>query len=572
MLAGLALILGVISAFLAYILLKLIALFTNIFFFGELSFKGTRPADADLGLFLIVIPIIGATIVGFMARYGSEKIRGHGIPEALEAILINGSRVEPKVAVLKPLSAAISIGSGGPFGAEGPIIMTGGSVGSLVAQFFHLSSAERKTLLVAGAAGGMSATFASPVAAVLLAVELLLFEWKPRSLIPVAVASVTALVVRRAIIGNGPLFPMEDTADLTLVGMLACLVVGLSAGALSSLVTSMVYASEDAFHRLPIHWMWWPPIGGLVIGIGGMFFPRALGVGYDTIGEMLNAELAVKTLFGVLIVKSIIWSVSLGSGTSGGVLAPLLMMGAAMGGLEAHILPDSSPGYYALIGMTAVLGGTIRAPLTASVFAVELTHDLDMLVPLFVGSVVSYGFTVLVMKRSILTEKVSRRGLHLSMEYSVDPLELFFVSDVMRPQFVALSPSPSPEDVETALLASQEIFPVLESTGVVAGIVTRADLIELQKDGFEGPEMVIAQPAAFASPRQTLRSLVRQMAVSRRTRLLVSDGEGGLAGIIELADVLQAYEKTVGAEESRARSLYLPWMRATDGLAAPPMG
>ena len=293
---------------------------------------------------MILVPVAGALVIGVMARYGSERIRGHGIPEAIEAILINGSRIEPKVALLKPLSSAISIGSGGPFGAEGPIIMTGGAVGSLIAQFFHLTSAERKTLLVAGAAAGMSATFAAPLAAVLLAVELLLFEWKPRSLIPVALASATAAAMRRYIIGLGPLFPVPaHPAFIGPQGLLGCVLAGLLAGALSALLTQAVYAAEDAFQHLPIHWMWWPAIGGLVIGVGGWMFPQALGVGYDVIGDLLQGDVAGRVILGVLIVKSIIWSVSLGSGTSGGVLAPLLMMGGALGGVEAVVPARRGP-------------------------------------------------------------------------------------------------------------------------------------------------------------------------------------------------------------------------------------
>src|SRR5579871_5207067 len=270
---------GVVGAYVALALLKLIGLFTNLFFYQRWSTAMVSPANNHLGVGVILVPIIGALIIGFMARYGSERIRGHGIPEAIEAILINGSRVEPKVALLKPLSSAISIGSGGPFGAEGPIIMTGGAFGSLIAQLLHLTSAERKTLLVAGAAAGMSATFASPVAAVLLAVELLLFEWKPRSLIPVALASAAAAVMRRYLLGLGPLFNVpHHPVFIGPQGLASCLLVGLLAGVLSMLLTGAVYACEDAFTKLPIHWMWWPALGGLAIGIGGLVFPQALGV------------------------------------------------------------------------------------------------------------------------------------------------------------------------------------------------------------------------------------------------------------------------------------------------------
>jgi H+/Cl- antiporter ClcA len=309
--------------------------------------------------------------------------------------------VQPRVALLKPLSSAISIGSGGPFGAEGPIIMTGGAFGSLIAQFFHLTSAERKTLLVAGAAAGMSATFASPLAAVLLAVELLLFEWKPRSLVPVALASAAAAATRRYIIGMGPLFPTPPhPAFVGPKGLLACLLVGVMAGALSALLTMAVYAAEDAFTKVPIHWMWWPAIGGLVVGAGGLIFPQALGVGYDTIGALLNGDGTGDLLAGILLVKSVIWAVSLGSGTSGGVLAPLLMMGGALGGLAGQFLPNLGPGFWPLISMGAILGGTMRSPFTGVIFAVELTHDVNVILPLLLAAVVSHAFTVLALRRS----------------------------------------------------------------------------------------------------------------------------------------------------------------------------
>src|SRR6516162_337438 len=312
--SALAIGIGVLCAYVALALLRLIGLFTNIFYYGQWSSKLISPAGNHLGWYSVLVPVVGGLIVGLMARYGSERIRGHGIPEAIEAILINGSRVEPKVAFLKPLSSAISIGSGGPFGAEGPIIMTGGAFGSMIAQLFHLSSTEHKTLLVAGAAGGMSATFASPVAAVLLAVELLLFEWKPRSLIPVALASAVAGAVRRYIIGLGPLFPVPPhPAFIGPEALVGCVIAGLLAGALSALLTLAVYASEDAFRLLPIHWMWWPALGGLAIGLGGLVFPQALGVGYDMIGALLQGDVAAHMLAGILLVKSAIWAISLGS-------------------------------------------------------------------------------------------------------------------------------------------------------------------------------------------------------------------------------------------------------------------
>ncbi len=468
----LAIVIGAIGAGVAWALLRLIGIFTNAFYFGRWGTALVSPAGNHLGYWSILVPVGGGLIIGLMARYGSERIRGHGIPEAIEAILISGSKVQPRLAILKPISSAISIGSGGPFGAEGPIIMTGGAFGSMIAQFFKLTSAERKTLLVAGAAAGMSATFAAPIAAVLLAVELLLFEWKPRSLIPVALASATAGAVRRYIIGVGPLFPVPaHPVFIGPEGLAGCVIAGILAGLLSALLTIMVYGAEDAFQHVPIHWMWWPAIGGVVIGVGGLIFPQALGVGYDTIGALLRGDVLRTTIAGILIVKSIIWAVSLGSGTSGGVLAPLLMMGGALGGVEAIFLPNEGAGFWPLISMAAILGGTMRSPFTGIIFAFELTHDNNVLLPLLVASVIAHGCTVLLLKRSILTEKVARRGYHLSREYAVDPLEIQFVREVMRTNLVAFPAENTLDDVRNALKAGhgpagQHLYPIVDANGV----------------------------------------------------------------------------------------------------------
>ncbi len=566
---------GILSAFVALILLRLIGLFTNLFFFQRWDTRLVSPAGNHLGIFEILIPVIGAIIIGIMARYGSERIRGHGIPEAIEAILINGSKVEPKVALLKPLSSAISIGSGGPFGAEGPIIMTGGALGSMIAQFFHLTSAERKILLVAGAAGGMSATFASPVAAVALAVELLLFEWKPRSLIPVALASATAAVVRRYIIGFGPLFPVPPhPIFIGPEGILGCVVAGLLAGALSALLTLAVYAAEDGFTHLPIHWMWWPAIGGLVIGLGGLIFPQALGVGYDTIGQLLQGNVTTGVILGILIVKSIIWSVSLGSGTSGGVLAPLLMMGGALGGIEAMFLPNEGLGFWPLISMGAILGGTMRSPFTGIIFALELTHDINILLPLLVAVVIAHGFTVLVMRRSILTEKISRRGYHLSREYAIDPLEILFTREVMRTNIVALPSTISQKELAQSINSDrrplgQHLYPVVDTHNDLIGVATRKDLLKLLQeqcgigDGYQLAQLIKEHPVV-AFPDDPLRVVVTRMAETGYTRLPVVERENPqkLVGIISLNDLLHARTRNIEEERRRERILRIRFLNA----------
>ncbi len=516
----LAIFIGFLASLVAWLLLKLIGFFTNIFYYGRIDWALTSPAANHLGAFAIAIPVLGALVIGVMARYGSEKIRGHGIPEAIESILTNGSRVSPRLAILKPISAAISIGSGGPFGAEGPIIMTGGAFGSLIAQFFHLTSTERKTLLVAGAAAGMAAVFATPLAAVLLAVELLLFEWKPRSAIPVALASVTAGAARRFILGLGPLFPVPaHPASIGLVGLVGCLLVGVLAGALSALMTQGVYLAEDLFHRLPVHWMWWPAIGGIFVGIGGLIFPPALGVGYDVIGVLLKGNVGLHLILGVLLVKATIWIISLGSGTSGGVVAPILMTGAALGGLEALFLPHYGYGFWELVSMGATLAGTMACPFTGVVFAIELTHDLNMLLPLVVACFLSYAVVVLVLKRSILTEKIARRGLHISREYALDPLELLFARDVMQPK--------------------------VEDRLAEASVVAYAD--------------------------EPLRALVYRMVATGVTKMPVvaSEKDGTIVGSISLDDLLQARTRSLEEENLREQVLrfrmpFRPSVRSTD--------
>jgi chloride channel protein, CIC family len=517
LISGLAIIVGIGGAGLAVILLRLIAFFTNLFYYHRFSLQMVGPAGSSLGYWMVLVPVVGGVIVGIMARYGSDKIRGHGIPEAIEAILLNGARIEPRIAVLKPISAAIAIGSGGPFGAEGPIIMTGGAFGSLLAQWVKLTDAERTTLLVAGAAAGMSATFAAPFAAILLAVELLLFEWRPRSLVPVAFASVTAAVLRVIWLGAGPLFPLSSQPIpggihfAVLAGLLGA-VVGLCAAALSG----MMYGIEDLFGKLPVHWMWWPAIGGLGVGIGGLFFPHGLGVGYDNIAVLLAGHATMALIFGVIVFKSLMWAFSLGSGTSGGVLAPLLMIGASLGALSAHLLhmPEST---LALVGMGAMLAGALGSPLTAIVFSIELTHALPVLLPLVVACIAAYTITSLIMPRSILTEKLGRRGHHLTREYGVDPLEMVSVEDAMT----------DVADEHTPLLA------------------------EL--------------PPVYTFGDETCRSAAERMATTGQMRLLVLNRDTMRPrGYVSLQDLLIGRRRFIKREEARERVFRLASSRATE--------
>jgi len=597
--AGLAVIVGVACAFVAVALLWQIGLFTHLFYYPKdfiatlmhhpstlMTLDGKLPADNRLGWWAVIVPVIGGLIIGLMARYGSDRIRGHGIPEAIEAILIGRSRMSPKVAVLKPLSSAISIGSGGPFGAEGPIIMTGGATGSIAAQAFHLSAAERKTLLVAGAAGGMAATFATPVAAVLLAVELLLFEWKPRSLVPVALASTAAALVRRYLLGTGPLFPVTMHGQLDADTWVTAAILGLVLGVMALLLTLAVYAMEDAFHRVRFHWMWWPAIGGVVVGLGGYLEPHALGVGYDLIHGMLrgdigsmlgNPENLTRALIMLVVVKAVIWSVALGSGTSGGVLAPLLIMGGGIGAILSPWLHGNDPALWALVAVAGVLGGTMRSPLTGTIFALELTHDIDTLPALLVASVVAYCFTVLVMKRSILTEKIARRGYHVSREYSVDPLELLTVDQVMSPHVVTVPSSlPASQLLKDYFLGDarglHQAYPVVDGEGRVVGVISRTNLLDGwisdavvftgERDAGKRLDPIIAYdlargPAVTAFPWESCRSAAERMVEKNVGRLpiVAADGSGKIIGIVSRSDLLKARARTVEEEVERERTL-----------------
>ncbi|HEX4479545.1 MAG TPA: chloride channel protein [Rudaea sp.] len=553
-----ALAIGAVSTLGAWVLLVAIRFFTNLFFFQTLSTAAHSPADNHLGAWVIAVPAVGGLIVGLMARYGSEKIRGHGIPEALEAILFGKSRMSAKVAVLKPLSSGIVIGSGGPFGAEGPIIMTGGAAASLLAQAFHLTSVERKSLLVAGACAGMTAVFGTPVAAVLLAVELLLFELRPRSLLPVALACAVAGFLRPLWADAGALFPLS-AAPGSEWAMGSCVVAGLASGLLSVSMTYALYAVEDAFAKLPIHWMWWPAIGGLVVGIGGYFEPRALGVGYDVIGDLLNQHLVLTAVVALLAVKAVIWVVALGSGTSGGVLAPLLMIGAGLGCTLGHWLPGGNPGLWALVCMAATLGGTMRAPLTAVVFAFGLTHDADAMLPVLLGSAVAYGLTVIVMPRSILTEKIARRGHHVYREYGVDPLERHFIAEVMTHEAISIDADLPIREAQRRYFGvdqTQRAYPVT-AEGKLLGVIDRGRLSSINPELLDQRvgELFVAETASYALPTETCRAVASRLAAFGLERLAVVDTPGSLriVGIVSRSDLLrptrQLYEDEIRREK-----------------------
>ncbi len=564
LLSAMALVVGAIASVVAYVLIWLIAAITNLAFYQRFSAGPALPQGNHLGIWVVLVPVAGALIIGLMARYGSEKIRGHGIPEALEAILLGRSRIDLKVALLKPVSAAISIGTGGPFGAGGASIMTGGAVGSLVAPHINRSAAGRQTRVVAGAAAGMSAVFATPVAAVLLAVELLLFEWKPRSFIPVAVASIVASVLRVPLLGVGPIFPVIAHAPLTSGELAVAAGLGVVAGFASGLLTMLVYACEDVFQKLPIHWMWWPAIGAIFIGVGGIVEPRVLGVGYNTIHSLLRGELIGAAVIGLLVAKALVWSIALGSGTSGGVLAPLLIMGGALGAFASSCIPIGDTGLWTLIGMAAMMGGTMRSPLTAMVFAVELTRDFNLFPALLIGSVAALGVTVLLMRRSILTEKLARRGHHITREYSIDPFELARVRDVMDQEAPTVPASMKLSELSDriargdAQLARRQGTLIVDDENRLVGIITRGDIVRALRQGRD-EGMTVAQAGSgklvVAFPEEPLYAALTKMLDRNVGRLPVVEraDPARVVGYLGRAAILSARMKMYEEENIRQR-------------------
>ncbi len=491
---------GLIAGVVAYALYKLIGLFTNLFFFHRWSTSFTSVGTHHLGAWVILVPVGGGLIVGVIAKYGTPKIKGHGIPEAMEAVLTNRSRIEPRVALLKPISAAIAIGTGGPFGAEGPIIQTGGALGSLVGQALHTTAAERKVLLACGAAAGMSATFNTPIAGVILAIELLLFEFKSRSFIPLVIASTLATAVHMQLLGPGPMF-LVSAMDFGIPRALPFyLVLGPVCGLAAVALSKALYWVEDSFEKLPVNEMWWPAIGALGLGVIGFFVPRVFGVGYDTIGDILNGQLVWRLLLIVMIAKFAALVISLGSGTSGGLLAPTFLWSSAMGGLFAmimnHVFPSAhlSPGAFALVAMGAVFGAASRATLSFIIFAFEITRDYNSVLPLMLVAVIADGIAMLFMpESSIMTEKLARRGLRVHQDYEADALTQVTVGETMEKDAPVIAAHTKVGELAARIarhdpaVARHQALLILDHEAKLTGILTRGDIVAaLDKDSSGG--------------------------------------------------------------------------------------
>ncbi len=560
---------GLIAGCIAFLLYKLIGLFTNLAFYGHFSFNFVSPRYSlgHLGLWVIIIPVIGGIIVGVMAKYGSSKIKGHGIPEAMEAVLANRSKIEPRVAILKPISAAIAIGTGGPFGAEGPIIQTGGAVGSLIGQVMHTTAAERKVLLACGAAAGMSATFNTPIAGVILAIELLLFEFKARSFIPLVIASTLAAAVHMQLLGAGPMFTVAPMDFAIPRALPFYLLLGVICGLAAVGFTRVLYWVEDLFEKLPVDELWWPAIGALGLGIIGYFVPRVLGVGYDTIGDILNGNLALKILLVVMIAKAAALVISLGSGTSGGLLAPMFMSSAAMGGTLAlglnYLFPSAhiSAGAFAIVAMGAVFGAASRATFSFIIFAFEITRDYNSVLPLMLVCVIADGISMLLMpKASIMTEKLRRRGMKINQDYEVDVLLHTVVSETMDHEAPTILASVSLSELADRIgsgdpqVSRHQGMLVLDGEGKLSGIITRGDVLRALEKNPSGTVLdACSRNVVVTYPDETLHEASEKMLRYNVGRLPVVDraDERRIVGYLGRPGIMAARRRKIDEEYVR---------------------
>ncbi len=567
--ACLAVVVAICISFIAKFLVYLISLITNISFYGSLSMENNSPADNHLGLLVILIPAIGGLAVGLMAVYGSKTIRGHGIPEAMEQILTNKSKIKPAITYLKPISSAISIGTGGPFGAEGPIIATGGALGSTLGQLLRITDNERKILLAAGATAGMAAIFGSPVAAIFLAIELLLFEFSPRSFIPVALACITGAAGHHFLFGSEVVFPIETIIHFpSNTALFIYSLMGIVVGILSVVVTKIVYLIEDGFEKLPIHWAWWPAIGGLGVGLVGYFAPRTLGVGYDNIIDVLSGTLTLKVLFSLCILKFISWAIALGSGTSGGTLAPLLTIGGASGALMGIQIIQWFPNagvvvpLAALIGMSAMFAGASRAFLTSIVFALETTGQSNALLPLLAACTTAYFVSYFIMENTIMTEKMARRGVSTPLSYVPDVLEKLRVEQVMDDSGIIIGEENTIQEVREWLAQEEEYQPdyfiVSNNDGQYRGILSSSKLLSKNLIPENTVGILATHGYTHIRSTDTLRTAVEIMAREDIDVLpVISHKNREILGVLSYRDILGTYKYSLDEHMKRQPNVSL---------------
>jgi chloride channel protein, CIC family len=563
--ALMAALVGFIAGLVAQGLLELIYLFTNIFFFQKFSFALTYPVSNHLGVWVILIPPIGGLAVGMMVYFWEPTLKGHGIPEAMEAVLMGQSRMRMRVGILKPLATALAIGTGGPFGAEGPIIQTGAAFGSIFGQLVHLTPYQRRVLLASGAAAGMAATFTAPLAGVMVAIELLLFEFRARSFIPVAIAAAVATAVRVHFVGWAPLFPTPAFKLVSMQELWLFALLGVIMGVLALAMIRVLFWLEDYFDHffLKPSVIWAPAVGALILGILGYFYPQIFGTGYDTIRAMLNDQLTTGKLIGVSLAKFWALVISLGSGTTGGVFAPSLIVGGGIGAAYAtlwqHFLPGmvGDPALYALVAMAAIFGGIARAPFTSIVFLLELSRNPNAILPLLVCCMISDGVVRLFSSESIMTGKLVKRGLIVLQDYSVPVLMRSRIDEVMRKEFAAI---PADTDVKSAVRdfysENAGVLPVVEKDGSLVGVVEAHDLLKEINNPVNARD-IARQDYVLASLGETVDKVTRRMISQNAENVVVVDGNGAgkPVGVARAADILRLRRWVMEEEGHAAEAL-----------------
>ncbi len=570
-LSALAAIIGVAAGGAAWVLVRLIRLITNAGLFHQLSFEERSMTELHVSWTIVLAAVIGAILISSLARW-APVIRGHGIPEAMEAVMTKQSRVSPRTALAKPISAAIAIGTGAPFGAEGPIIVTGGAIGSMLGQIIPVSPSERKILLASGAAAGMAATFGAPLAAVVLAIELLLFEFSARAFVPLVVAASIAGGMHSALFGDGPLFHVPSNGYAGLDALPAFAVLGLACGLLAIVISRGLFLVEGLYRRLPLKNFWHPAIGAVGFATIGLFVPRVLGVGYDVIGEVLDNKLAVRTVAVIAVAKLVAWWLALGSGTSGGTLAPILLVSSSFGlvigsGLNAVLPgPDVALGAFALVAMAATFGAASQATFTAIVFVFELTRDYDVVVPLMLATVIADIVYSAVNDDSLMTEKLRRRGLHVGRHYGADPFASVRVNEIMTTNVSSLPATATVGDARVRFTnGGHGAYPIVAGGDLLIGIVSRGDILGNDCDDTEPLVAHASTDVVTVSPVDRANTALRLMLDESVEHLPVTSA-GKLIGICTRSDLLKVRRAQLEHELRDSgvalHTLSLGWLRA----------
>ncbi|MFZ0284239.1 MAG: chloride channel protein [Terriglobales bacterium] len=541
--SALGVVVGAVSGLVAEALLRAINSLTDLLFFGKLSSAYLPPNQHLRHWWMIFLPAAGGLAVGLLIHYFSPEIKGDGIPEAMAVVLTKGSVVKPRVGFFKPLSAAITVGTGGPFGAEGPIIQTGAALGSILGQMIPSSPSERRTLLACGAAAGLAGVFKTPFAGAMMAIELLVFEFRARSFIPIALASATGAMVAMGFRGGQPVFPLATDYHFHASELGFFVLLGIACAGLAWLMTRTLYMCEEFFETLKVWFPLVPAAGGLIVGGIALFYPQVLGTGYAVIAEILGHPQPLHLLVGVGLAKLAAFAVALGSGASGGTFAPALMiggsLGAAYGQLVHLLLPNASGvGLYGMVATAALFGSVYRATPSAILLMLEVTGAYNAILPVFLVAVVADLAVHYLMTNTINTERLVRRGTLVPDAYTVDPMRVLRVRDVMSSNVDAVTPKQRVQDFLPEVMQHGAV-PVIDEQGFLAGMLRRSQLLSAPPDATAASLAEASYPLVYAD--EVVHDVALRFVQDGLGRCPVLDRETGkLAGMLTAFDLLKA--------------------------------